>query len=133
MLTQVRADAKITMRDQQTAIVISVILTALASILGLMFSLFISTGITRPVRRLLDGTRAVEAGRPVAMLLGRFIPRHWVLVVAAAGRQWQCYEPSSGEVRTVSVDAVRGSCLTGLGYPRPFVFVLPRASHSGSC
>jgi len=63
MLTQVRADAKITMRDQQTAIVISVILTALASILGLMFSLFISTGITRPVRRLLDGTRAVEAGR----------------------------------------------------------------------
>jgi len=63
MLTQVRADAKITMRDQQTAIVISAILTLLAGVLGLMFSLFISTGITRPVRRLLDGTRAVEAGR----------------------------------------------------------------------
>jgi class 3 adenylate cyclase len=28
-----------------------------------MFSLFISTGITGPVRRLLEGTRAVEAGR----------------------------------------------------------------------
>ncbi|MEH2613585.1 adenylate/guanylate cyclase domain-containing protein [Bradyrhizobium sp. AZCC 1693] len=63
MLTQVRADARITMRDQQTAIVISVILTVLASVLGLLFSFFVSTGITRPVRRLLEGTRAVEAGR----------------------------------------------------------------------
>jgi class 3 adenylate cyclase len=63
MLTQVRSDAVATMRDQKTAIVISVVLTLLAGILGLMFSFFISTGITGPVRRLLDGTRAVEAGR----------------------------------------------------------------------
>jgi class 3 adenylate cyclase len=63
MMAQVRTDAKATMRDQSTAITISVILTVLASILGLLFSLFISTGITKPVRRLLDGTRAVEAGR----------------------------------------------------------------------
>jgi len=63
MLAQVRADAKVTMRDQNTAIVISVILTVLASVVGLLFSFFVSTGITRPVRRLLDGTRAVEAGR----------------------------------------------------------------------
>jgi adenylate cyclase len=63
MMAQVRADAKVTMRDQTTAIVISVILTLLASILGMLFSIFISTGITRPVRRLLEGTRAVEAGR----------------------------------------------------------------------
>jgi adenylate cyclase len=63
MLALVRSDAVMTMRDQQTAIVISVVLTLLASILGLMFSIFISTGITKPVRRLLDGTRAVEAGR----------------------------------------------------------------------
>ena len=39
------------------------VLTLLAGILGLIFSLFISTGITGPVRRLLEGTRAVEAGR----------------------------------------------------------------------
>ena len=38
-------------------------LTVLAAVLGLLFSFFISTGITTPVRRLLDGTRAVEAGR----------------------------------------------------------------------
>jgi class 3 adenylate cyclase len=63
MLTQVRSDAVATMRDQKTAIVISAVLTLLAGILGLMFSLFISTGITGPVRRLLEGTRAVEAGR----------------------------------------------------------------------
>lgn len=63
MLAQVRADAVMTMRDQQKAIVISMIVTVLAAILGLLFSLFVSTGITTPVRRLLDGTRAVEAGR----------------------------------------------------------------------
>ncbi|MBR1234140.1 adenylate/guanylate cyclase domain-containing protein [Bradyrhizobium sp. AUGA SZCCT0182] len=63
MLVQVRSDAVVTMRDQQKAIVISMILTVLAAVLGLMFAIFVSMGITRPVRRLLDGTRAVEAGR----------------------------------------------------------------------
>ena len=63
MLAQVRVDAVVTMRDQQKAIVISMILTVLAAILGLIFAIFVSIGITRPVRRLLDGTRAVEAGR----------------------------------------------------------------------
>jgi hypothetical protein len=78
-----------------------------------------------PLSDVLD---AVVAGLPVAMLIGRFIPRHWVLIVEASALQWQCYEPSSGEVRTVEVDAVRRSRLSGLGYPRPFAFVLPRAS-----
>ena len=63
MMAQVRSDAVVTMRDQQKAIVISMILTVLAAILGLIFAIFVTTGITRPVRRLLDGTRAVEAGR----------------------------------------------------------------------
>jgi class 3 adenylate cyclase len=62
MMAQVRADAVVTMRDQQRAIAISVILTVLAAILGLMFSIFVSSNIARPVRRLLDGARAVEAG-----------------------------------------------------------------------
>jgi hypothetical protein len=78
--------------------------------------------------RLADVRRAVEASRPVAMLIGRFIPRHWVLIVEISGTEWQCYEPSSGEVRLVEVAAVRRSRLSGLGYPRPFAFVLPRAS-----
>lgn len=63
MLTQVRADSVVTMGYQRDAIVISAIMTALAAILGLVVSILVSTGITRPVRRLLDGTRAVEAGQ----------------------------------------------------------------------
>jgi class 3 adenylate cyclase/hemerythrin superfamily protein len=63
MMTQVRSDAALTMRDQQKNIAISALLTALAAILGLTFSMFVSSGITRPVRRLLEGTRAVEAGQ----------------------------------------------------------------------
>ena len=35
--------------------------------------------------RLSDVQHAVEAGRPVAMLIGRFIPRHWVLIVDTTG------------------------------------------------
>lgn len=78
--------------------------------------------------RLADVQHAVEASWPVAMLIGRFIPRHWVLIVETSGTRWQCYEPSSGEVLVVKVAAVRRSRLSGLGYPRPFAFVLPRAS-----
>jgi hypothetical protein len=78
--------------------------------------------------RLTDVQRAVAAGLPVAMLIGRFVPRHWVLIVEPGRSVWQCYEPSSGQVRSVEVDAVRRSRLTGLGYPRPFAFVLPKAS-----
>jgi class 3 adenylate cyclase len=63
MLTQVRGDALVTMRHQQQAIAISAIMTALAAILGLVVAILVSTGITRPVRRLLEGTRAVEAGQ----------------------------------------------------------------------
>jgi class 3 adenylate cyclase len=56
MMAQVRRDAELTMRDQKSTIAISMVLTALASILGLFFAVFVSVGITRPVRRLLDGT-----------------------------------------------------------------------------
>jgi len=62
MMAQVREDAAITIRDQQRMIVISAILTLLAAILGLVFAVMVSGGITRPVKRLLEGTRAVEAG-----------------------------------------------------------------------
>jgi hypothetical protein len=78
--------------------------------------------------RVSDVLRAVDADWPVAMLVGRFVPRHWVLIVEVSGDALTCYEPSSGAVRTVGVDEVRGARLPGLGFPRPFAFVLPGPS-----
>ncbi|MBR1086284.1 HAMP domain-containing protein [Bradyrhizobium manausense] len=50
-------------RSEQTqAVLTSAIVTALAAIVGLIFANFVSGGIIRSVRQLLDGTRAVEAG-----------------------------------------------------------------------
>jgi adenylate cyclase len=63
MRSQVDASAAVVIRNQQRAIVISAIVTALAAIIGLVFAMLVSSGITRPVRRLLEGTREVEAGR----------------------------------------------------------------------
>jgi hypothetical protein len=78
---------------------------------------------------LADVTRAVTSHRPVALLIGTVIPRHWVLIVEVDGEVLQCYEPSSGEVRPVSTDAVRTGRLTGLGFPRAFALVLPQRSN----
>ncbi len=63
MLALLRDDANQTVAKQQQVMLISVFLTMLAAILGLVFALLVSAGVTRPVRRLLEGTRAVEAGR----------------------------------------------------------------------
>jgi len=63
MLAQVNVSTATIMRNQQWAIWISALVTALAAILGLTVSIMISDGITRPVRRLLEGTRAVQAGQ----------------------------------------------------------------------
>jgi class 3 adenylate cyclase len=62
MLAQVYASASTVMRNQQRTILISAIVTAIAAILGLVFAILVSSGITRPVHRLLQGTREVEAG-----------------------------------------------------------------------
>lgn len=72
-----------------------------------------------------DVRSAVETGWPVAMLIGNVIPRHWVLLVGVGDETFSCYEPSSGEVRPAPLSAMRASRLTGLGFPRPFAFVLP--------
>jgi class 3 adenylate cyclase len=63
MVALLEADSAATARKQQTVMVIAVILTALAAALGLVFSVIVSSGLTRPVRRLLEGARAVEAGK----------------------------------------------------------------------
>jgi adenylate cyclase len=63
MLAQVHASAATVMADQRRAIWITVIVTAIAAMLGLLFASLVGTGITRPVRLLLQGTREVEAGQ----------------------------------------------------------------------
>jgi hypothetical protein len=77
-----------------------------------------------------DVLAEVAAQWPVAMLVGRIVPRHWVLIVEVKGDVLRCYEPSSGEVRSVDVAAVRAGRLRGLGFPRAFAFVLPRRQQS---
>jgi HAMP domain-containing protein len=62
MLALLQADATATVTKQRQALLITALVTALAALLGLFFALLVSGGITRPVRRLLEGTRAVEAG-----------------------------------------------------------------------
>lgn len=77
-----------------------------------------------------DVRSAVAGGWPVAMLIGeRGIPRHWVLIVEAGQDVLMCYEPSSGKVLPIEVAAVRSARLTGLGFRRPFAFVVP--DHAG--
>jgi class 3 adenylate cyclase len=63
MLRQVEASAATVSRQQQQTIVISAVVTAIACVLGFVFAMLVGSGITRPVIRLLEGTREVEAGR----------------------------------------------------------------------
>ncbi|QPF82563.1 HAMP domain-containing protein [Bradyrhizobium genosp. L] len=63
MLAQVGNSAKNVTRAQRNAIIVSAIVTAIAAVLGFMFAMLVGSGITRPVMRLLEGTKEVEAGR----------------------------------------------------------------------
>ncbi|BBZ01422.1 hypothetical protein MCHIJ_08590 [Mycolicibacterium chitae] len=75
--------------------------------------------------RLLDVREAVLLGWPVPMLVGNVAPRHWVLLTQWRDDGFACYEPSSGQIRRVTVAQVRGAELVGLGFARPWAFVLP--------
>jgi class 3 adenylate cyclase len=73
MLKQVYASSSVVIRNQRQAMLISIIVTALAATIGLGFALIVSSGITRPVRQLLEGTRHIEAGnldRPISVSTG---------------------------------------------------------------
>ena len=79
----------------------------------------------RPGDSLADVLDAVAAEWPVAMLVGSVLPRHWVLLTAIDGVSVRCYEPSSGALVRVAIADIRAGRLSGLGFPRPFAFVLP--------
>ena len=61
MLAIVKADAAKTVQKQRQDMVIAAVLIALAAALGLVFAVLVSGGMTRPVRRLLEGAHAVES------------------------------------------------------------------------
>jgi adenylate cyclase len=63
MLALVQADGKTMARTQHQVMAIAAALTLFAAALGVVFSVLVSNGVTVPVRRLMEGTRAVEAGR----------------------------------------------------------------------
>ncbi|SFO20722.1 adenylate cyclase [Bradyrhizobium sp. Ghvi] len=63
MLAQVFFSTAQVIGHQRQAIIVSGVVTLLAAIVGFVFALLVSSGITRPVRLLLAGTREVEAGR----------------------------------------------------------------------
>jgi len=62
MVSLLEVDSAATIRRQQTVVIIAMVLTGLAATLGLLFSIIVSTGLTRPVRHLLEGAQAVERG-----------------------------------------------------------------------
>ena len=63
MMKQVFASAATVMHEQRQAIWTSAGVTGIAAVLGFVFAMMVGSGITRPVLRLLEGTREVEAGR----------------------------------------------------------------------
>lgn len=69
---------------------------------------------------------ALATGRPVPLLIGAFVPRHYVMAVGAGPAGWRIYEPTSGEVREVPRDLVRGRATAGLlGFDRLHALLLP--------
>ncbi|HEY0220505.1 MAG TPA: adenylate/guanylate cyclase domain-containing protein [Afipia sp.] len=62
MMSLVREGGDDNIKNQKDVMIIVAILTALAALLGFVFSIMVSSEVTRPVQRLLAGTRNVEAG-----------------------------------------------------------------------
>lgn len=69
---------------------------------------------------------ALDAGRPVPLLVGTFVPRHYVLALGRHGDGWRVYEPTTGSVRAVDVTLVGARRLRPvLGFDRVHAVVLP--------
>jgi hypothetical protein len=69
---------------------------------------------------------ALGAGRPVPLLVGSLVPRHYVLALRTDGSGWRVYEPTSGQVRLLDLTAVRERRLAPvLGFDRLHAVLLP--------
>jgi hypothetical protein len=73
-----------------------------------------------------DVDTALSAGRPVPLLVGAFLPRHYCMALSRQDGVWRVYEPTSGQVRAVHPDLVRRRTLrTPLGFDRLHAVLLP--------
>jgi hypothetical protein len=71
---------------------------------------------------------ALAAGRPVPLVVGSFVPRHYVLALRGDGDSdgWRVYEPTSGQVRLLDHGAMRARRLAPvLGFDRLHAVLLP--------
>ncbi len=69
---------------------------------------------------------ALSAGRPVALLVGSTVPRHYCMALSGGRDRWHVYEPTSGEVRVVPPALVRRRALAPLlGFDRLHAVLLP--------
>ncbi len=80
----------------------------------------------RDVAALVDTVgAALRAGRPVPLLVGAFLPRHYVLATGLRDGRWTVYEPTSAELREVDPAAIAARALR-LGFPRLHAALVPR-------
>jgi hypothetical protein len=78
------------------------------------------------VAALIQAVGAALAGRPVPLVVGSFVPRHYVLALRPDGDAWRVYEPTSGQVRLLDLAAVRERRLAPvLGFDRLHAVLLP--------
>lgn len=69
---------------------------------------------------------ALVAGRPVPLLVGAAVPRHYVLALGPHADGWRVYEPTSGSVRALDPAAIRRRSLAlVLGHERLHAVLLP--------
>jgi hypothetical protein len=79
-------------------------------------------------RKLEQAIEAVDGGWPVPVLIGNWIPRHWVLLTERSGDEMSCYEPSSGSIVDLSLDDLRAGRVARLGFPKLQAVALPLQS-----
>jgi len=69
---------------------------------------------------------ALDAGRPVPLVVGTLVPRHYVLALGHHDDRWRVYEPSSGSVRALERSLVGDRRLRPvLGFDRLHAVLLP--------
>jgi hypothetical protein len=79
----------------------------------------------RDVAALVDAVgAALRANRPVPLLVGSVVPRHYVLATGVRDGRWTVYEPTTAELREVDPAAI-GARTLRLGFPRLHAALVP--------